>query len=75
MAEKRPLCLYDGEIKELVSTDSLPMQSSASSYPKWKIESGEIVTVGDRQEYAIASGMLFNFGTIVLGSESILCVR
>jgi hypothetical protein len=75
MAEKRPLCIYDGEIKELVSTDSLPMQSSASSYPKWKIELGEMVTVEDRQEYTIASGVILNSGTIVLGSESILYVR
>lgn len=69
MAIKRPFCNYSGELKELAATDSI------STFPCWKINAGEIVSVGERQEYLIANGTLANYGTISLGSESILIVR
>lgn len=72
MAIKRPFCNYDGELKELAATDSL---SSTPAFPYWKINAGEIVSIGDRQEYLIANGILANYGTISLGVESILIVR
>lgn len=73
MATKRPLCNYSGVIKELASSDSLVGVSSG--FPYWKIDSGETVSVGERQEYAIASGTLVNNGIIEMGAESILIVR
>ena len=72
MAVKRPICNYSGMLKELAATDVLPINMYL---PLWSILSGEVVTVGDRQEYAINSGMLSSAGTLSLGSGTILFVR
>lgn len=75
MAIKRPICNYSGDLKELAIGDTVPDISGAISYPYWKINSDEVVLVGDRQEYLIANGTLMNQGIISLASESILIVR
>lgn len=75
MATKRPLCNYAGEIQELAASDTLPDISAVVSLPTWKIIPGEIVNVGDRQEYCINSGTFINAGTLSLGDGSILLVR
>jgi len=75
MAIKRPFCNYSGELKELAIGDNVPDISGAISYPHWKINYGEVVSVGARQEYLIANGTLMNQGIISLASESILIVR
>ena len=74
MAIKRPLCNYSGDITELLLADSLPDVSSTAALPYWKINSGESISVGDRQEYAINSGTFINSGTLSLGADSILFV-
>lgn len=74
MAVKNPVCIYGGVLKELQSGDSLP-STSGSGYPCWQILSTETVTVLDRMEYAIVSGVLDNQGTISLGDNSILTVK
>lgn len=43
-------------------------------YPHWKINSGETVTVGERREYAIASGTLEMAGILSLGADANLIV-
>ena len=45
-----------------------------TAYPTWKINAGESVSVGDRQEYAINSGTFINAGTLTLGADAILLV-
>lgn len=74
MAIKRPLCNYSGDIKELALGDNVPDISGVSSLPYWQINAGEVVSVGDRQEYAIVSGTLLNEGVITLSDGSILIV-
>jgi hypothetical protein len=43
-------------------------------HPLWQILDGETVTVADRVEYAIVSGLFDNQGSIELGDGSILAV-
>lgn len=43
-------------------------------HPLWQILEGETVTVADRVEYAIVSGLFDNQGTIGLGDGSTLIV-
>ncbi len=74
MATKRPLCNYGGSIEELKATDSLPDISGTAFFPYWKINTGETVIVGERQEYAINSGTFINAGTLILGADTILFV-
>lgn len=74
MATKRPLCNYAGDIKELAIGDNVPDISGVSSLPYWQINVGEVVSVGERQEYAINSGTLLNKGIITLSDGSILIV-
>ena len=74
MATKRPLCNYSGDIKELALGDNVPDISGVSSLPYWQINVGEVVSVGERQEYAIVSGTLLNEGVITLSDGSILIV-
>ena len=69
MATKRPLCMYDGVIKELGVTDYTP-----HILPCWKLIAGESILVGERQEYAINSGTLINGGSISLGEDAILFI-
>ena len=74
MATKRPFCNYAGDIKELALGDNVPDISGVSSLPYWQINVGEVVSVGERQEYAVVSGTLLNEGVITLSDGSILIV-
>jgi hypothetical protein len=74
MAIKRPLCNYAGDIKELAIADTMPDVTGTVSLPFWKIDPGETVYVGERQEYAVNSGFFDNAGEIVLADQSILFV-
>ena len=74
MAIKRPLCNYSGDIKELALGDNVPDISGVSSLPYWQINVGEVVSVGERQEYAINSGFLDNSGELILDEGSILYI-
>jgi len=75
MAVKRPLCMYNGIVRELDSGDTVPGQAPTGlQLPFWKIISGETVAVGERQEYAINSGVFDNEGTLDLGADAILFV-
>ena len=74
MATKRPLCNYAGDIKELALGDNVPDVSGISSLPYWQINIGEVVSVGERQEYAINSGFFENLGELILGEGAILFI-
>lgn len=74
MATKRPLCNYAGDIKELALGDNVPDISGVSSLPYWQINVGEVVSVGERQEYAINSGFFENNGELILGEGAILFI-
>lgn len=60
--------------KELAYADHVH-PGVGTSYPTWQILAYETIVVGDRQEYAINSGLLDNAGTITLGSGAILLVQ
>ena len=74
MAIKRPFCNYAGEFRELAISDTLPDVTGTVSLPFWKIDAGETVYVGERQEYAISSGFFDNSGELVLADQSILFI-
>lgn len=76
--------LLQGEPYFLTDKESVAVGTTASTYSEmaisgrgsclWKILSGETVTVGERQEYAVCSGLLVNQGAIDLGEDAILFV-
>ncbi len=79
MAEKRPICLYDGLLQELQSGDSLPENPpSGSGDPLWSEVvwlsdyEGGIVDISDAaRSFSTGGGASISTGTVKYGAQSL----